>query len=140
MRGHEYFREAVLHKIGSALVLYATGQLGSQRKVLLFTEKQQAATGEGEGNLIHFHPVRYNEEEIASMKENGNQLVSVLNNPVRIQFTNGNVTRYVYGAASEKLRTTHLTAVPNISVSVGHIREGLFIEPKDNCVHDLQGR
>ena len=77
----------------------------------------------GTGNLIHFHPVRYNEEEIASMKENGNQLVSVLNNPVRIQFTNGNVTRYVYGAASEKLRTTHLTAVPNISVSVGHVRE-----------------
>ena len=56
MRGHEYFREAVLHKIGSALVLYttATGQLGSQRKVLLFTEKQQAATGEGDGEFDTF--------------------------------------------------------------------------------------
>ena len=46
-----------------------------------------------------------------------------LNNPVRIQFTNGSVTKYVYSAAGEKLRVTHLTAVPNITVAVGSVRE-----------------
>ena len=46
-----------------------------------------------------------------------------LNNPVRIQFTNGSVTRYIYSAAGEKLRATHLTAVPNISVAIGSTRE-----------------
>ena len=46
-----------------------------------------------------------------------------LNNPVRIQFTNGNVTRYVYSAAGEKLRVIYQTAVPNITVPIGSIRE-----------------
>jgi RHS repeat-associated protein len=46
-----------------------------------------------------------------------------LNNPVRIQFTDGSVTRYVYSAAGEKLRVTHLTAVPNITVAIGSARE-----------------
>ena len=46
-----------------------------------------------------------------------------LNNPVRIQFTNGSVTRYIYSAAGEKLRVIHQTAVPNISVPIGSIRE-----------------
>lgn len=30
-----------------------------------------------------------------------------LNNPVRIQFTDGNVTKYVYSATGEKLRVTY---------------------------------
>ena len=46
-----------------------------------------------------------------------------LNNPVRIQFTNGNVTRYVYSATGEKLRVVYQTAVPNISVAIGSTRE-----------------
>ena len=46
-----------------------------------------------------------------------------LNNPVRIQFTNGNVTKYVYSATGEKLRVTYQTAVPNISVAMGSSRE-----------------
>ena len=46
-----------------------------------------------------------------------------LNNPVRIQFTDGSVTKYIYSTAGEKLRVTHLTAVPNISVPVGSTRE-----------------
>ncbi len=46
-----------------------------------------------------------------------------LNNLIRIQFTNGNVTRYVYSATGEKLRTVYLTAVPNISVAIGSSRE-----------------
>ena len=45
------------------------------------------------------------------------------NNPVRIQFTNGSVTRYVYSPTGEKLRVTHQTAVPNISVPIGSTRE-----------------
>ena len=41
------------------------------------------------------------------------------NNPVRIQFTDGSVTRYIYSAAGEKLRVINLTAVSNISVAIG---------------------
>ena len=46
-----------------------------------------------------------------------------LNNPVRIQFTDGNVTKYVYSATGEKLRVIYQTAVPNISVAIGSTRE-----------------
>ena len=46
-----------------------------------------------------------------------------LNNPVRIQFTDGSVTRYIYSAAGEKLRVIHQTAVPNITVAIGSARE-----------------
>ena len=45
------------------------------------------------------------------------------NNPVRIQFTNGNVTKYIYSAAGEKLRVVYQTAVPNITVAIGSTRE-----------------
>ena len=45
------------------------------------------------------------------------------NNPVRIQFTNGNVTKYIYSATGEKLQVTYQTAVPNISVAIGSSRE-----------------
>jgi RHS repeat-associated protein len=41
------------------------------------------------------------------------------NNPVRIQFDNGNVTKYVYSATGQKLRTIHYTAVENTHVSMG---------------------
>ena len=44
-------------------------------------------------------------------------------NPVRIQFTDGSITRYIYSAAGEKLRVTYLTAVPNITVPIGTVRE-----------------
>ena len=36
---------------------------------------------------------------------------------------NGSITRYIYSAAGEKLRVTHLTAVPNITVPIGTARE-----------------
>ncbi|MEE3385651.1 MAG: hypothetical protein VZR36_11265 [Prevotella sp.] len=45
------------------------------------------------------------------------------NNPVRTQFTDGNVTKYVYSAAGEKLRVIYQTAVPNITVAMGSVRE-----------------
>ena len=41
------------------------------------------------------------------------------NMPRRIQFTNGNVTEYIYSAGGEKLRTIHRTAVANVTVPVG---------------------
>lgn len=52
----------------------------------------------------------------------------LMNNPVRIQFTNGNVTKYVYSATGEKLRVTYQTAVPNITVPIGSTRELAYYE------------
>ena len=43
------------------------------------------------------------------------------NNPQRIQFANGNVTKYVYSAAGEKLRAIHYTAVANTHVEMGQV-------------------
>ncbi len=43
------------------------------------------------------------------------------NNPQRIQFTNGNVTKYVYTPDGRKLRTIHHTAMPNIKVEAGQV-------------------
>ena len=43
------------------------------------------------------------------------------NNPQRIQFANGNVTKYVYSATGEKLRTIHYTAMPNTHVEMGQV-------------------
>ena len=45
------------------------------------------------------------------------------NNPVRIQFTDGNVTKYIYSATGEKLRVVYQTAVLNVSVAIGSARE-----------------
>lgn len=47
----------------------------------------------------------------------------MMNNPIRIQFTDGNVTKYIYSAAGEKLRVIYQTAVPNITVAIGSVRE-----------------
>ena len=55
--------------------------------------------------MIHYITFNMNEGEISSMKKNGS------------------VTRYVYSATGEKLRVTHLTAVPNITVPIGSVRE-----------------
>ena len=41
------------------------------------------------------------------------------NNPVRIQFDNGNVTKYIYSATGEKLRAIHYTAMDNIHIDMG---------------------
>ena len=43
------------------------------------------------------------------------------NDPLRIQFANGNVTKYVYSAAGEKLRAIHYTAVANTHVEMGQV-------------------
>ena len=66
----------------------------------------------------------------------------LMNNPVRIQFTNGNVTKYVYSAAGEKLRVTYQTAVPNITVPIGSTRELAFYEVQytDSTEYLLDGR
>ena len=69
--------------------------------------------------FIPLHPFcRYDEgRKIALIKYDN------MNNPSRIQFTNGNVTKYVYSATGEKLRTVHQTAVPNITVTMGTAHE-----------------
>lgn len=66
----------------------------------------------------------------------------LMNNPVRIQFTNGNVTKYVYSATGEKLRVTYQTAVPNITVPIGSTRELAFYEVQytDSTDYLLGGR
>ena len=43
------------------------------------------------------------------------------NNPVRICFTNGNETKYVYSAGGQKLRVAHYVAKPNITRTFGQI-------------------
>ena len=43
--------------------------------------------------------------------------------PRRIQFTNGNVTEYVYSPAGEKLRTVRRTAVADLNVPIGSTME-----------------
>ena len=45
------------------------------------------------------------------------------NNSSKIYVTNGNVTKYIYSAAGEKLRVIYQTAVPNITVAIGSARE-----------------
>ena len=47
----------------------------------------------------------------------------LLNHPIRVQFANGNNTKYVYAADGRKLRTKHTTAVDGISVSNGQTLE-----------------
>lgn len=44
-------------------------------------------------------------------------------NPARIQFANGNVTKYVYSSDGQKLRTIYYTAMPNIKVGYGETHE-----------------
>lgn len=55
------------------------------------------------------------------------------NNPQRIQFTNGNVIKYVYTSTGIKLRTIHYTAVPNITVPLGAKRE-LILGPSGDVL------
>lgn len=72
------------------------------------------------------YPLTYNDAG-SLMSDAGRKIAKIdydlNNNPVRIQFTNGNVTKYVYSATGEKLRVTYQTAVPNISVSIGNTHE-----------------
>ena len=46
-----------------------------------------------------------------------------LNLPSTLQFANGNSTNYLYGADGMKRRVTHKTAIANISVPMGQIKE-----------------
>ena len=72
------------------------------------------------------YPLTYN--DAGSLTSDASRRIAridydMMNNPVRIQFTDGNVTRYVYSATGEKLRVIYQTAVPNITVAIGSARE-----------------
>ena len=72
------------------------------------------------------YPLTYN--DAGSLESDAGRRIARIdydcrNNPVRIQFTNGNVTKYIYSAAGEKLRVVYQTAVPNITVAIGSTRE-----------------
>jgi RHS repeat-associated protein len=47
----------------------------------------------------------------------------LLGHPTRVQFTNGNVTEYVYAADGRKLRAKQTTAVEGLTVAMGHTLE-----------------
>ena len=72
------------------------------------------------------YPLTY--DDAGSLKSDAGRKIARIdydcrNNPVRIQFTDGNVTKYVYSAGGEKLRVIYQTAVPNITVAIGSSRE-----------------
>ena len=76
-----------------------------------------------DNNVAHY---KYNES--GSLTEDTGRGITNIeyddwNNPKRIQFANGNVTKYVYSADGQKLRTVHYTAVPNITVAAGQRHE-----------------
>ena len=91
------------------------------------------------------YPLTYNDAG-SLLSDAGRRIARIdydrMNNPVRIQFTNGNVTKYVYSAAGEKLRVTYQTAVPNISVPIGSTRElaSYEIQYTDSTDYLLGGR
>jgi hypothetical protein len=57
------------------------------------------------------------------MKTIANILYDTYNLTFSIRFIKGNVTKYVYTARGEKLRTVHYTAMPNIAVEYGKKHE-----------------
>ena len=76
-----------------------------------------------DNNVAHY---KYNES--GSLTEDTGRGITNIeyddwNNPKRIQFANGNVTKYVYSADGQKLRTVHYTAAPNITVAAGQTHE-----------------
>ena len=60
------------------------------------------------------------------------------NNPVRIQFTNGNVTKYIYSATGEKLRVIYQTSVYKEDaeiVEIGKTKE--LSQAETNCTETI---
>lgn len=94
------------------------------------TEKAKAVTDEGSTDYKGVTGVTttctYNDVgSLTSDEGRGIALIEYdeMNNPKRIQFTNGNVTKYIYSVTGEKLRTIYQTAVPNITVAMGSKHE-----------------
>ncbi len=100
----------------------------THRNIIRDNASQLAYTGATDFNGVRNqeYPLIYNESG-SLVSDAGRNIANIeydkMNNPVRIQFTNGNVTKYVYSAAGEKLRVTYQTAVPNITVATGSTRE-----------------
>lgn len=100
----------------------------THRKIIHDYASQLAYAGATDFNGVRNqeYALTYNESG-SLVSDEGRNIANIeydkMNNPVRIQFTNGNVTKYVYSAAGEKLRVTYQTAVPNITVAMGSTRE-----------------
>lgn len=100
----------------------------THRKIIRDYASQLAYSGATDFNGVRNqeYALTYNESG-SLVSDAGRKIAKIdydnMNNPVRIQFTNGNVTKYVYSAAGEKLRVTYQTAVPNITVAIGSTRE-----------------
>ncbi len=68
--------------------------------------------------------VQYGYYDDGSLKWDANKGIAYIDYtasgmPLRIQFTNGHVTEYVYSGDGRRLRTLYRTAVPNVSVAIG---------------------
>ena len=60
------------------------------------------------------------------------------NNPVRIQFTNANVTKYVYSATGEKLRVIYQTSVYPEDADIVKIGKTKELPPEEiNCTETV---
>ena len=60
------------------------------------------------------------------------------NNPIRIQFTNGNVTKYVYSATGEKLRVIYQTSVFKEDAEIVEIgKKKELTEEETNCTETV---
>ena len=103
---------------------YGGNRLASVRDNATQLTYEGATDSNGEPNKEY--PLTYNDAG-SLISDAGRKIAKIdydyLNNPVRIQFTDGNVTKYIYSATGEKLRVIYQTAVPNIAVAIGDTKE-----------------
>ncbi|BCS84839.1 hypothetical protein prwr041_07320 [Prevotella herbatica] len=110
--------------VDNLYMTYGGNRLTSVRDNATQLTYEGATDFNGEPNKEY--PLTYNDAG-SLISDAGRKIAKIdydyLNNPVRIQFTDGNVTKYIYSATGEKLRVIYQTAVPNIAVAIGDTKE-----------------